>query len=686
MTFWGLHLADIAMLVVFFAGMLWIGKRTARTIKGTADYYLAGRKLGKTLQFFLNFGSMTDSIGAPITASEVYRQGLGGAWMMFQYVFITPFLWFAKVWWRRARVVTLGDLLTARFDCRACGGLFAVYAILFYTVIIGFGNVTTYKVMRALLVKPPEQHTIAERQRLADYREFATLKALHGQGRLPAEKTGRYGQLSDLDKKGKLESFVSYLDNPVPFYLTYSAVIAFYVVLGGFMAAVWTDAVQGLLILAFSFMLIPFGLGRVGGLEGLRANLPETMTRLFGAAESSDYTWYAMLAMLATTLVGWFSSAHDIAISGSARDEFSARVGAVTGAFGKRIVTLAWICCGLLAVGLWTNTLSDPDMAWGTMCRALLPAGFLGLMLAGILGGHMSSLNASILTASALFVRNGYAVVLPGRPDRHYMLVGRIAAATVLALGIVVAMFATGIMSLFKVLLTLPAIFGAAVLLAVFWRRLTRVALLAEVLVCLLVLGVLPFALPAIPSFRQHPALTLQTPERRVREAATGEIRVVPAASVYFDAVVRVNPADPASPLEGVGRFNAEVYLAGLVGMPVGTFSKAGLLATRFGVCTVLPFLLLVVISWLTPRTPAAVLDRFHARMRTPVAATPELDAVEIERSLADPQRHEHQRLFPGSNWEFMKWDRTDTVGFLLCWAGVGVILLLLGGIAWVLK
>jgi len=47
-----------------------------------------------------------------------------------------------------------------------------------------------------------------------------------------------------------------------------------------------------------------------------------------------------------------------------------------------------------------------------------------------------------------------------------------------------------------------------------------------------------------------------------------------------------------------------------------------------------------------------------------------------VELSYANPTRFDHRKLFPSSNWEFTKWDKRDTIGFLCCCALVGVVLL----------
>jgi hypothetical protein len=60
--------------------------------------------------------------------------------------------------------------------------------------------------------------------------------------------------------------------------------------------------------------------------------------------------------------------------------------------------------------------------------------------------------------------------------------------------------------------------------------------------------------------------------------------------------------------------------------------------------------------------------------MKTPVGATPELEAQGMEETRRNPRRFEQTKLFPTSSWEFCKWDRVDAVGFIACSAVSAVI------------
>ena len=77
----GLHIVDLLVVAAYLGGILYIGKRAAKAASSEEGFFLAGRKLGKAYQFFLNFGNATDVNGAVSTASLVYQQGASGVWL-----------------------------------------------------------------------------------------------------------------------------------------------------------------------------------------------------------------------------------------------------------------------------------------------------------------------------------------------------------------------------------------------------------------------------------------------------------------------------------------------------------------------------------------------------------------------------------------------------------------------------
>ena len=473
-------------------------------------------------------------------------------------------------------------------------------------------------------------------------------------------------------------------------------IVAIYTMMGGFLAAAITDVIQGFLLTTFSLMLIPIALHRVGGFAGLHAAVPDFMFNLFGSAATSEYAWYTILAMALANLVSIIAVATGMQTAGSAKNEMTARVGMIGGMFFKRVIMIFWALTGLLAIALYSGQLHDPDLIWGHMTMDLLFPGAIGLMMAGVLSAKMSSLAGSSVSYSALFIRNLYQPFVKPKSDRHLLNVGRVAIGVTLLGGVGVALFIGNLLDLFKYFISLPAIFGAAIWLGFLWRRVTKSGRHRPGLPLLHHLRPRPQRLPVArmgpdePGFlRETKARTVTITTKAVREdveagraAAIGEVihkeHTSPPAGIFFEKVARVDPEDPASPKIGLGRFHAEIWVLSWLGIDFSGFSKAQLSAVRFGFDALFPFVLLFLLSAFTRPVPKADLDRFFARVHTPVQPTPEEEERALRHAVEHYEEVERRKLKPGSNWEIMKPRLVDVLGFGGCWLLVGVIIFLL--------
>jgi Na+/proline symporter len=694
----GLHFLDLIVVITFLILVIGLGWWASRGVHEEKDFYLGGRKLGRTLQFFLSFGNMTDSSGAPTTAAEVFRQGAGGIWISLQTLFITPFYWFSANWFRRVRVVTMADLFIERMNSRSLATAYVIFNIYVNLLLLGFGNVASYKVAAAMMVKPESEYTSAERLRVDEFSEYSALKAAYTAQNLPAAKQERFEQLDSMAKKGELSSFISYV-NPLPFYIIYTLVVAIYIGLGGLKAAAVTDALQGLLILVFTLLIIPLGLARIGGFHALHQAVPEFMFRVFGTVTASDYAWYSIFAISFTSMVQIFGLINQMSMAGSAKNENAARFGLITGAFTKRLVIIAWMLCGLIAVAMFPGGLADPENTWGVVAKTLLAPGLLGLMLSGVLLGHMPTVGSNAIAVAALIARNIYEPLFKGKSEQHYLKVGQVLLVLTLAASVVASALSSGVVKLITNIITFNVFFGAVVLLIFFWRRLSAPAIWVSVLLWVVAIGIAPSFVPTFQSLRRDPAFLQMTKPRTITAlsgAATDDVAkglaktvgqaivkpiAIPPVAIFYEAVARSNPLDPASPMEGVGRFEVETYLLNLIGFPVRDFNRAGILTARWLVDGVVPFVMLIVFSYLLPGPKPTEkdqhrIDGFFAKLKTPVAPTPEEDDREVALSYENPHRFDHKKLFPRSTWEFAKWSRADYIGFLGCW---GVVVLMIG-------
>lgn len=696
MTIFGLHWIDFAIVIGYVAFVLWLGDRARRRMKTSEDFFIAGRKIGRTYQFFLNLGTSTSPDQAVVVSREIYRQGIGGMWIQYLVLFLTPFYWFTTFWFRRVRLVTIGDYFEERFRSRFLAAAFAVFSMIMAVIGIGVGYMVAAKTLMALTPKPEARYSLEERRSVEQFREYNQLRARRESGAaLPAPEQRRFEELSERLKRGELRAFISYT-NPAVIYAVYALVVALYTMMGGFIAAVITDVIQGILIVLFSLMLIPVGLARIGGFAGLHAIVPSHMFSLFGSTAMGEYAWYTILAMVLSNLVSIIASAPGMATAGSAKDEMSARIGMIGGMYLKRFIMIFWALAGLLAIALYSNQLHDPDLIWGYMTRDLLFPGAIGLMLAGVLAGKMSSLAGACVANSALAVQNLYRPITPDRSDLHYLNVGRGMIVVTIIGGAATALYIDNLLELYKYFISIPAIFGAAIWLGFLWRRLTKWAVILQVFICFAIYAVIPNVFQNLEWARTNPRWIVETRPRMVSMAAeataddvtAGRAAVIgqrimkngvqDAGAVYFEQVARRNPADANSPKIGLGRFHAEIWVVSWLGVDLTRWSKAQLVALRFFFDALFPFFLLFSFSAVTRPAARDDLDRFFARLRIPVQATPELDKRAVADAIHKRETLERDKIWPGSNWEIYKPGWKDVAGFGGSWLLVGVIVFLL--------
>jgi SSS family solute:Na+ symporter len=177
MYIFGLHILDFSILLIYVIAIIWVGKRIGDKTKDTGDFYIAGRRLGKFYQFFLNFGNSTNADQAVAVSREIYRQGIGGMWIQFLVLFLTPFYWFTSMLFRRSRFITLGDYFTVRFRSEFLGGAYAVFTLVMAFVGGGVGYMVAGKTMMALTPKPETLYTVEEQLSVDMFREFQELRS-----------------------------------------------------------------------------------------------------------------------------------------------------------------------------------------------------------------------------------------------------------------------------------------------------------------------------------------------------------------------------------------------------------------------------------------------------------------------------------------------------------------------------
>ena len=260
---------------------------------------------------------------------------------------------------------------------------------------------------------------------------------------------------------------------------------ALYTMKGGLSAVVYTDALQTTVLLAAAVVLTVIGLGRVGGWSGLRAALPPEMFSMVKPATHPDVPWPGMF--IGVFLVGSFYWSMDQVLVQrvfAARDLNEGRLGAVFCGYLKITTPFLLVLPGLIARVLFP-TLQSPDQAYPALLAKLMPAGLLGLTVAGIAAALMGHLSATYNSVATLFTRDFYLRWRPAATQRSQVFVGRIAVLIVFVIGALWAPVIGQFNSLWIYLQSVGAYlmmpFVGVFYLGVLWKRVTTQGVLAAV-------------------------------------------------------------------------------------------------------------------------------------------------------------------------------------------------------------
>jgi Na+/proline symporter len=115
--------------------------------------------------------------------------------------------------------------------------------------------------------------------------------------------------------------------------------------------------------------------------------------------------------------------------------------------------------------------LINHDMAYPAMLR-FLPAGFLGLMVAGLLAAYVSTLVTHLNWGSSYLVHDFYRrFIKPGQEEKHYVAAGRVMTVVLMILASLLTFVLESAKASFDLMLSIGAGTGLIYLLRWFWWR-----------------------------------------------------------------------------------------------------------------------------------------------------------------------------------------------------------------------
>lgn len=212
-----------------------------------------------------------------------------------------------------------------------------------------------------------------------------------------------------------------------------------YTILGGLHTVMYTEAIQAIILLAGSAVLLFLGLDKVGGWNAMINSVPKEKLNMFRPLSDPEFPWLGIL--LASPIVGiwyWCTDQHIVQRCLAGKNEREARRGTIFAAYLKLLPFFIFLVPGLIAVAMvnqGTLTLTDNNAAFPTLVKEIMPLGLRGLLAGGLLAALMSSLASVYNACSTLFTMDIYQKMRPEASGKQLVKVGRIATGVVVLLG-----------------------------------------------------------------------------------------------------------------------------------------------------------------------------------------------------------------------------------------------------------
>jgi SSS family solute:Na+ symporter len=248
-----------------------------------------------------------------------------------------------------------------------------------------------------------------------------------------------------------------------------------YTVAGGLVAVIYTDAVQAALLTVGAVVVAVKAFLAVGSWENVVAATPPEMLSLVRPLDDDFLPWLGLVT--GVPLLGfyfWCTNQFMVQRVLSARSVRHGRLGALFAGALKLPVLWLMVLPGTMARVLYPQ-LENPDLVYPTLIFDMLPAGLLGLVVAGFLAALMSQIDSTLNSASTLVTMDFVRVRRPDLDDRQLMRIGRWTTAGFMVLAAAWATRIEQFGSLFRYLQNVLSYIAppvvAVFLLGVLWRR-----------------------------------------------------------------------------------------------------------------------------------------------------------------------------------------------------------------------
>ncbi len=277
-------------------------------------------------------------------------------------------------------------------------------------------------------------------------------------------------------------------------------IVLIYIFIGGFVAVVWSDLFQGLLMF-FGLVLLPIvvlsSMDYTGGIiAGLHAIDP-SLTSVWGGNQD---VWMNIFTILGFSMIGlgFLGSPQVYVRFMSVKSEAEIDKGKWVAIAFTLLTDAAAVTIGLLARLLFTESGQDPEAVFGVgaadvlnvMTQNFLPLLLVAVFVAIVLSAIMSTIDSLLVIASSAIVRDFYQKIFrPDLKDKELTKISRwvtlIMAVIALIIAVIMAVVSPDRQVFWVIIFGwsgIAAAFCPVIILSLFWKGYTERGAIASMI------------------------------------------------------------------------------------------------------------------------------------------------------------------------------------------------------------
>ena len=270
-----------------------------------------------------------------------------------------------------------------------------------------------------------------------------------------------------------------------------------YTTIGGLSAVVWTDVIQGILMVAGGLVITVLALVKIGGWGELIAQLPEGHMNVMLPHDHPEFPFPASLigGYTMISIYYWCQNQTIVQRTLAGRTDWDSRMGAIGGGYIKLVLPFVLVLPGVLAVVLIPDLAgSEVNKVLPKLIELVVPTGLMGFVMAALVASLMSSADSGLNSLATVVTNDFYRRWIDrDASQRKLVFIGRIASVAILVCAVTRALTMQETDSLMMFLQAGLAYLAAPVIVVfiagLFWRGATSagavVTFVAAPLVCL---------------------------------------------------------------------------------------------------------------------------------------------------------------------------------------------------------